>query len=335
MVVEALFQTCGLRTLAAEHRMSLPAGIQKVEWFTPVLPPDIRLRAKQTGKDAAGNRTFDAEAVASDGTVLVRLTGYSMVETGPAPTANIAPAAPAGPNGGAHGGAAHSPNALRIHVADVALPHLERAHFVAVRVEPKAAEPANFSIEEQRIHAAFPVPKRADEWRAGRLAAKQAGMDTHPGTSLRDFDVRGDDKGKPRLFREGSDTGLHLSITHRDGLALAALSDAPIGIDLETIEERPQSFLEEAFAVPELKHLLAAADPKTEVACLWAAKEAALKRAGVGLKADLRAHQVTPDGQGGAVVEGPTGRFGVRFYGMDNKVFAVTAAELDRVAKVA
>ena len=327
MLVEALFQACGLRTLAAEHRMCLPAGIGRVEWFSTIVPPDVRLRAKPTGRDAAGNRVFDAEAVASDGTVLVRLHGFAMVETGPAPSAV--------PTASTNGGAAHAPSALRIHVADVALPHLDHAHFVAVRVEPKACEPANFSIEEQRIHSAFPVPKRADEWRAGRLAAKQAAMDTHPGTALRDFEVKGDEKGKPRLFWDGADTGLHLSITHREGLAVAAISDKPIGIDLETVEERPQSFLEEAFAVVELRHLLTAADAKTEVAAMWAAKEAALKRAGVGLKADLRAHHVTPDDAGGAVVEGPTGRFGIRFYAMDGKVLAVTAPELDHVTKVA
>ncbi|MEK6985341.1 MAG: SDR family NAD(P)-dependent oxidoreductase [Candidatus Thermoplasmatota archaeon] len=334
MLVEALFQTCGLRTLAAEHRMSLPAGIARVAWHSAILPPDVRLRAKPTGRDPAGNRTFDAEAVASDGTVLVRLTGFSMVETGPA-SAPVATGSASAPGAAANGGAAHAPNALRIHVADVPLPHLERAHIVAVRVESKACEPANFSLEESRIHGAFPVAKRADEWRAGRLAAKQVAVDTHPGTSLRDFEVRGDDKGKPRLFLEGSDTGLQLSITHRDGLALAALSDAPIGIDLETVEERPQAFLEEAFSVNELRHLLSAADAKAEVACMWAAKEAALKRAGVGLKADLRAHQVIPDGSGGATVEGPTGRVGVRFFMLDGKVLAVSAAELDRKAMVA
>ena len=84
--------------------------------------------------------------------------------------------------------------------------------------------------------------------------------------------------------------------------------------------------------VGELKTLLdatdAGADPRVFAACMWSAKEAALKRAGVGLKADLRAHQVVPDGEGGATVSGPTGTVGVRFFDAGGLVLAVTAPQL-------
>ncbi|MCA1819519.1 MAG: 4'-phosphopantetheinyl transferase superfamily protein, partial [Halobacteriales archaeon] len=137
--------------------------------------------------------------------------------------------------------------------------------------------------------------------------------------------------GRPRILVKGAESALWLSITHREGLAVAAVSPAPVGIDLETVEDRPQSFLQEAFAVAELRSLLDASDPRTDAACLWAAKEAALKRAGVGLKADLRKHVVTPDGKGGARVEGPAvnGGYGVRFFSMDGKVLAVSAPACD------
>jgi 4'-phosphopantetheinyl transferase len=213
----------------------------------------------------------------------------------------------------------------------VALPELGEVQFEAVRVAHKPAEPEWFTEPERATHAAFRVAKRADEWRAGRLAAKRAVCATHPGLAPRDVEVRGDEAGKPHVFVAGQQSPLHLSLTHRDGLAIAALSPHPVGIDLETIEAREQSFLETAFAVPELKVLLASPDANTDVACMWAAKEAALKRAGVGLKADLRAHQVTADDSGGALVEGPSGRFGIRFYQVDGKVLAVSAPELDAV----
>jgi phosphopantetheinyl transferase len=211
----------------------------------------------------------------------------------------------------------------------IALPDVEDVHFAAVPVAPGAADDAHFTAKERATHTAFPVEKRRDEWRAGRLAAKQAMMAQQPGLSALDIEVQGDDKGRPRFFVKGQESALWLSISHRAGHALAAVSTAPVGVDLETIEDRPRSFLEEAFAVVELKALLAADDPKLVATAMWSAKEAALKRAGVGLKADLRAHVVTADGHGGAVVEGPHGRFGVRFFMVEGKVCAVSAPVLD------
>ncbi|MHB1262768.1 MAG: SDR family NAD(P)-dependent oxidoreductase [Thermoplasmatota archaeon] len=315
MLTEALFQVCGLRTMVTDKVMALPAGIHKVELFAygPVAQ-DVRLAGRATGKDAAGNRTFDAEAIARDGTVLVRLLGYAMVETGPAsalPTKS-AVAAPVLPH------------------ADVPLPQLDDVHLVAVPVESKPAERAWFTNPERQEYARFTVPKRADEWRAGRLAAKKAVIETHPGLGPLDVEVKADaTTGRPRLVIQGEESALWLSISHRAGLAVAALSPGAVGVDLETIEDRERSFLEEAFNVSELKVLLDAADPRVDAACMWAAKEAALKRAGIGLKADLRAHTVIADDSGGATVHGPTGTFGVRFYDADGMVLALSAGAVD------
>ncbi len=316
MAVEALFQACGLGTLAAENALCLPAGIRRLDLLSPgPLPPEVRLVAHARGRDVQGLRTYDAEALSRDGMVLVRLEGFSMVEIGAAPPLAIR-AAPA--------------EAPAIPGADVALPQSDELHFAAVAVTPGAAEEAWFTEGERRTHAAFPAPKRKDEWRAGRLAVKKAVLDTHPSLSPRDVEIRADDgTGRPRLYIQGEESALWLSLTHRDGLAIAALAPSPVGIDLETVETRTRSFLEEAFSVNELKALMDATSPEVEVACMWAAKEAALKRAGVGLKSDLRAHEVRADGGGGAVVEGPTGRFGIRFYDLAGKVLAVTAPHLD------
>jgi len=322
-----------LGTLVGEKVMALPAGIQKLEsHVTGPLPADVRLRARPTGKDAQGNRTFDAEAVAGDGRLLLRLVGYAMVETGPAPplalpgqgnALTVAAVATATGNGG------HE--AKQAEVDAIPIPEVDDVHFAAVVVKSGPAEATHFTAKEIATHKAFPVDKRRDEWRAGRLAAKKAILQTRPDVSATDIEVVGDEKGRPRAFIQGTESALWLSITHRDGLAMAAVSPAPVGIDLEVPEDKPQSFLQEAFAVAELRSLLDAADPKVETACLWAAKEAALKRAGVGLKADLRKHVVTPDGEGGARVEGPAvnGGYGVRFFSIDGKVLAVSAPACD------
>jgi malonyl CoA-acyl carrier protein transacylase len=313
MVVEALFQACGLQTLVNEKMMSLPAGIKRMEsWHAGPLPPQVLLRGRPTGRDAAGNRTFDAEAMDAQGHLLVRLTGYAMVETGPAPQ----PAAPPEPA--------------------IPLPEVPGIHFAAEPVRDAPLD-GRFSAAEKAQHAKFPVPKRAQEWRAGRLAAKQAVALLRP-ASPADIEVRGDESGKPMVFVAGQPADLRLSLTHRDGLAVAAVATTPLGIDLETIEPKPQSFLEEAFATSELKDLMEASargeDIAAQVACLWTAKEAALKRAGVGLRSDLRAHEVEADGQGGAVVTGPSvGRVGVRFFSIDGKVLAVSAPTFDQAPR--
>ncbi len=315
MLTEALFQVCGLHAMAAEKVLALPAGIGTIELFLHGPPAqDVVLVGRLTGRDPAGNRLFDAEAVTRDGTLLVRLHGYAMIETGPAPPMPTHSAASAPP----------------LPRADVALPQLDDVHIVAVPVESKPAERAWFTNPERQEYARFTVPKRADEWRAGRLAAKKAVIETHPGIGPLDVEVKADPgTGRPRLWIQNEESALWLSISHRAGLAVAALSPGAVGADLETVEDRERSFLEEAFNVNELRILLEAADPRVESACMWAAKEAALKRAGIGLKADLRAHTVTADGNGGAVVSGPTGTFGVRFYDANGLVLALSTAALD------
>jgi malonyl CoA-acyl carrier protein transacylase len=320
MLVEALFQACGLCTMASEQRMALPAGIERVDLYhAGPAAQEVRLVGHAMGRTPEGLHRFDAQAVAKDGTVLLRLQGYTMVETGPAPPMPSPSAISAPP----------------IPAADVPLPVMDDVHFAAVPVAPGApAEPAWFTEAERAQHAAFKAPKRADEWRAGRLAAKKAAMEAHPGLGPLDVEVAADSvSGRPRLRLKGQESALWLSISHRAGLAMAALSPGPVGLDLETVEDRERSFLEEAFSVGELKSMLdatdAGADPRVFAACMWSAKEAALKRAGVGLKADLRAHHVVPDGEGGATVSGPTGTVGVRFFDAGGLVLAVTTPQVD------
>ncbi|MEA3166567.1 MAG: hypothetical protein QOJ26_1439, partial [Thermoplasmata archaeon] len=320
MLAEALFQVCGLRTMVSEHAMALPAGIERLDVFhAGPAAQDVRLVGHFMGRTTDGLRRFDAHAVATDGTVLMRMTGYTMVETGAAPPMPTL-------------SAISSPT---IPAADLVLPTLDDVHFAAVPVVPGAqAESSWFTGPERAQHTGFKAPKRADEWRAGRLAAKKAVVETHPGVGPLDVEVVADSaSGRPRLVIQGQESALWLSISHRSGLAIAALSPGPVGVDLETVEDRERSFLEEAFNVGELKAMLEAADggadPRVFAACMWAAKEAALKRAGVGLKADLRAHHVVPDGDGGATVSGPTGTVGVRFFDAAGLVLAVTAPQLD------
>jgi phosphopantetheinyl transferase (holo-ACP synthase) len=91
--------------------------------------------------------------------------------------------------------------------------------------------------------------------------------------------------------------GVHLSITHSDGVAIATAARAPIGIDLTPVELRPRPFDDEAFLDHELDdwlRLLGASAPERLRSIAFAAKEAALKWLGTGLRAALHDVRVTP-----------------------------------------
>ncbi len=146
--------------------------------------------------------------------------------------------------------------------------------------------------------------KRRAEFAAGRFAARaalaqllgrrsclhcQGPILPEPGT------------GRPRLERAaGPCSALHLSITHADGLALAAAADAAIGVDLVTVEPLESSFAREAFVPGELagwaSWLGMAAEAPFPAAVAFAAKEAASKWLGVGLTVPLLGFRVEPVG---------------------------------------
>ena len=322
LVIEALFQVCGLRTMAAEQTMSLPAGIDQVDILSHEPPKeDYRLWCRYNGQEDGLHR-FDAVAATASGRVLVRLVGYSMVPTGPMPEATVE-VQPKAQVQQTLAEPAPEPAVERteIPMAPVDLPEIDGVTFAAVTTDTDDA--AWFTDAERGQE--FAAEKRRTEWRAGRLAAKAAAMQLDDSLAATDVTVVNQDSGRPVLHIRGEPVDVTLSLTHRDGLAIAAISQDPLGIDLEVVEERPETWLHESFNEAE-QPLAASAMGAT---CLWAAKEAAFKRIGDGLKQALHAWTVQPDGQGGATIAGPDATFGVRFFDVDGRVLAVTSPACD------
>lgn len=93
--------------------------------------------------------------------------------------------------------------------------------------------------------------------------------------------------GKPVLV--GSD--LHFSISHAGGLCALALSDTPVGIDLQDMEtvskiHDPNSFARRYFSADEYKAF--AEEPTPEQLCrIWTRKEALCKLLGRQLSSSL------------------------------------------------
>lgn len=138
------------------------------------------------------------------------------------------------------------------------------------------------------------VPARRDSFVAGRRAARRAIAARLGGLPSR-LRVEPDPLGCPVIHVDGQRAALCLSISHAGGYAIAAVGDAPVGIDLIELERLPAAMVDDTFAPGELLSLSRAlASPDAILAhCLaFAAKECALKWLGVGMRVPLRAVQV-------------------------------------------
>jgi phosphopantetheinyl transferase len=104
--------------------------------------------------------------------------------------------------------------------------------------------------------------------------------------------------GAPFVKVNGKPAGLHLSISHSRGFALCAVAADPIGADLEWIEPREASFIEDFLTAREQVSVnaLSLAQRDALVTAIWSAKEAGLKALHVGLRVDTRAIEISDPG---------------------------------------
>ena len=167
-----------------------------------------------------------------------------------------------------------------------------------VVVEGAAALPADddwLSSEEAAVLAGLRFPKRREEWRLGRWTAKRAVarfLSADPGAVA----VRAAEDGAPEGFVDGDPARVVLSISHREGVAAAAVgpSGVALGCDLERVEPRSAGFVADYFTDAERSAIRAApaAEQERVVAALWSGKESALKALRTGLRADTRSVEV-------------------------------------------
>ena len=142
-------------------------------------------------------------------------------------------------------------------------------------------------------------PRRAS-FVAGRRAARGA-LGRHWGTLPEALRVDAEASGRPQIWVAGRRSPTQISISHAGGWAIAAVSEAPLGVDLVELETLPESL--EAFAPGELARfrvVLPNHDPRLALCIAFAAKEAALKWLGVGMALPLASVRVEPT----AIAEG-------------------------------
>lgn len=105
-----------------------------------------------------------------------------------------------------------------------------------------------------------------------------------------------DEKGKPFVEGVANYAGklppLEISIAHKGTEAVAIVSDKPVGIDIETIEERSKDFMELSFTEREIEIIVERGNAEWSTR-LWVAKEAFGKMKGLGLQGNPKRYEVT------------------------------------------
>ena len=119
------------------------------------------------------------------------------------------------------------------------------------------------SENEQLFLSKLRFPKRRQEWLLGRWTAKNLMIKVHPlcnAIKPDNISIHKSENGSPfATLHEKKLKGI-LSITHRESLAVAAWCDQPqikIGIDLEAIEPKEDSFINDFFTTIEVNQVAA------------------------------------------------------------------------------
>lgn len=138
--------------------------------------------------------------------------------------------------------------------------------------------------------------KRRADWRLGRWTAKNAVaacLNISPdAATLRSIGIQAAPDGAPEVVLAGLSGAVTLSLSHRAGSAICAVSKSivTLGCDLELIEPRSDAFVADFFTLEEQALMAQAseADRSRLATLLWSAKESALKGLRAGLRLDTR-----------------------------------------------
>lgn len=108
--------------------------------------------------------------------------------------------------------------------------------------------------------------------------------------------IEHDQNGKPFVkgvaIYEGKLPSVEISLAHKGTDAVSIVSDKPVGVDIEIIEERSKDFMDISFTEKEIA-LIKERDNAEWCTRLWVAKEAFGKMKGVGLHGNPKRYEVT------------------------------------------
>ena len=160
--------------------------------------------------------------------------------------------------------------------------------------------PGVLSPAELQKYSAFRFPKRREEWFLGRWTAKTLvhSLPVYQQYHLDQIEMRNAPEGAPYLQLPGRAAPAEcLSISHSGDFAVCALAtglELRVGVDLEKVEARTETFVLDYFTSAE-RHLVDKFPVDSRVmlvTLIWSAKESMLKALGVGLRRDTRTVEV-------------------------------------------
>jgi phosphopantetheinyl transferase len=157
--------------------------------------------------------------------------------------------------------------------------------------------------EELRFYNALRFAKRRSEWRLGRWTAKRATATFLKGAgrpaAVAAIELRPAPSGAPEVVVNREPVAFHVSLSHCCGTAMCAVApvDSDVGCDVEIVEQRAESFVEDYFTAGERAAVRGVAKDQRPllVTLLWSAKESVLKALRKGLTADTRDVDVVAD----------------------------------------
>ncbi len=277
LAVEAALQTAGLYDYIINGKTSLPSKIESLTIFNNKKPEYIV--SEFTSIDST-HSTFNVEILDEKGNLIMQLDGLGMIHT-----------------------------QLSFNEDSVIKEKLQQTYqywdiskslgqdnfrIIPVRItssylnsDPSAVLSFLTQKEKTRFNG-IKNEKRKIEFLSGVIAAKELYSSLQKSKdSITKVEIRKEEKGQPYFYdlKNKERSAMHLSITHSGDFAIAAIGKSPIGIDIEQIEERSESFYKEAFTEKERDEISSNAKKGT---IYWTIKEAITKALGEGLHLNLR-----------------------------------------------
>jgi len=282
LAIESAFQAMGLLDIVKNKKLGLPLGIKSITITESENPPFITKGTKIDENDYGS--IYDFQVLSKEGEVLLQAENYSTVQIDTTADLSVVD---------------------NIKVNQIKqlfnLPKGTALEVVDVKATKKKLKDTNFIQEILRQDEieklnSYDVPKRKEEWFSGLYAAKLAVKQIKPEIAFHEITIVKTALGKPSIKIGKSKSQIYLSITHSNGFAVAAVNpDVDIGIDLEIIEKRSKSLIDEVISSAEKDQILKSQKEIEDelLTKIWTAKEAASKVLGVGLNIDLHQLQVS------------------------------------------
>ena len=129
------------------------------------------------------------------------------------------------------------------------------------------------------------IQKKADAMLMGEIIAKKA-LSEFSGEDIKNIRFKYNENGKPYLSGRND---IFFNISHSEDYIAVAISDEPVGIDIEKIKPVNLSVIKRVLNPEELKVIEKAEDDDSEFIKLWTKKEAVIKLYGKAMAtADIK-----------------------------------------------